>query len=149
MNDRHCSGFSALLLVVFVFMTACSSEPAPSKPAENTTGPWEARSDNKLYEIVLRPAQGVPVIGAFQEWRIVVTDANGAGVFPATIKMSGGMPEHGHGLPTQPQVTEHLGNGEYRIEGARFNMAGNWLLNFQIDSARGGDLAELSIDMAF
>jgi hypothetical protein len=45
------------------------------------------------------------------------------------------MPQHGHGLPTQPQVTQSLGNGDYLVEGMKFQMAGWWVVDFNIDSA--------------
>jgi hypothetical protein len=36
------------------------------------------------------------------------------------------MPEHDHGLPTKPRITEELGGGDYRLEGMRFHMSGYW-----------------------
>ena len=53
-------------------------------------------------------------------------------VSDAEVRISGGMPMHGHGLPTSPRVTKYLGNGKYLIEGVRFNMAGWWELIFMI-----------------
>lgn len=42
------------------------------------------------------------------------------------------MPDHGHGLPTAPRVTRHLGGGRYLVEGMRFNMSGWWRLKFTV-----------------
>ena len=42
------------------------------------------------------------------------------------------MPEHDHGLPTQPQVTEEVEPGSYLIEGIRFHMPGKWQMQFSI-----------------
>jgi len=39
------------------------------------------------------------------------------------------MPAHGHGLPSQPKVTQYLGGGQYLVEGMLFGMAGGWQLN--------------------
>jgi len=36
------------------------------------------------------------------------------------------MPEHDHGLPTIPRVTEELGGGDYKLDGLRFHMSGYW-----------------------
>jgi hypothetical protein len=47
------------------------------------------------------------------------------------------MPQHGHGLPTAPQVTEYLGNGDYLVEGMKFQMGGWWEVRFNITA---GDL---------
>lgn len=38
------------------------------------------------------------------------------------------MSQHGHGLPTRPQVTQNLGNGDYLVEGTKFQMGGWWVM---------------------
>jgi hypothetical protein len=57
----------------------------------------------------------------------------------ATIAVDGGMPQHRHGMPTAPQVTEYLGEGRYRVEGLKFSMSGWWELRFDISSPAGTD----------
>jgi hypothetical protein len=42
------------------------------------------------------------------------------------------MPQHGHGLPTVPQVTKYLGDGFYQVEGLKFHMPGWWVVKFNI-----------------
>jgi hypothetical protein len=49
------------------------------------------------------------------------------------------MPQHGHGLPTQPRVTEELGDGRYRLDGMKFSMTGWWEMKVKIDAAPGKD----------
>ena len=51
----------------------------------------------------------------------------------ANINLKGGMPEHDHGLPTQPMVTEEIRPGVYLIEGIRFHMPGAWQMLFSIE----------------
>ena len=70
-----------------------------------------------------------------------VTNPEGQAIADAKIGVDGGMPAHGHGLPTSPQVTQHLGDGRYLIEGLRFNMSGKWQLKFSIDAAGQRDTA--------
>jgi len=53
-------------------------------------------------------------------------------VYPAAFSVTGGMPDHGHGLPTQPKVTQYLGEGRYLLEGVKFNMGGEWMLRLHI-----------------
>jgi hypothetical protein len=60
----------------------------------------------------------------------------GEAVADARLSIAGGMPEHDHGLPTEPWVTAYLGDGNYRIEGLRYHMHGVWELVITID-ARG------------
>lgn len=57
----------------------------------------------------------------------------------AQISVDGGMPQHGHGLPTLPQVTKALGNGDYQVEGMKFHMPGWWVVNFHITAQGQSD----------
>ena len=63
----------------------------------------------------------------------------GAPVDSAVITIDGGMPQHGHGLPTKPRVTRALGHGDHLVEGLKFNMGGWWIVRFRINSATGAD----------
>ncbi|MBX9601702.1 MAG: FixH family protein [Bryobacteraceae bacterium] len=68
--------------------------------------------------------------------RVTVMDGNGRPVSDASLTIAGGMPEHGHGLPSRPRVTRNLGEGSYEIEGVRFNMGGWW--EFKVSIEAGG-----------
>jgi hypothetical protein len=46
--------------------------------------------------------------------------------------VDGDMLQHGHGLPTQPRVTENLGGGRYLVEGMKFKMGGWWVVDVRI-----------------
>ncbi len=80
-------------------------------------------------------------------WIAEVKTASGAIVPNATITIDGGMPAHGHGLPTRPRVTENLGGGRYKIDGMQFNMAGKWQLNLAITADDVTDT--VTFDMVF
>jgi hypothetical protein len=82
-----------------------------------------------------------------QSVRVVITDANGRAVEGATISVDGGMPEHGHGLPTRPRVTRSHGNGAYQVEGVRFNMGGWWELRLAIRAPAGVDSVTFNLDL--
>ena len=49
------------------------------------------------------------------------------------------MPQHGHGLPTRPQVTQDLGNGDYLVEGLKFQMIGWWEVRYTITASEQSD----------
>jgi len=70
-------------------------------------------------------------INRIHSWRIRILDANGAPQ-AAQMKISGGMPEHDHGMPTAPQITRQLDNGDYLLEGMRFHMPGAWQLLIEL-----------------
>lgn len=91
-------------------------------------------SDNGLYRVSYTVSTGTVPINQMHEWTLHVESADGTPVENATITVDGDMPQHGHGLPTSPRVTEYLGNGDYRVEGLKFQMGGWWLLDFSISA---------------
>jgi hypothetical protein len=76
-------------------------------------------------------------INQLHTWTVRVTTPDGQPVEGATIGVDGDMPQHGHGLPTRPQVTRYLGDGRYLVEGMKFQMGGWWVADFTITDASG------------
>jgi hypothetical protein len=74
-------------------------------------------------------------INTIHSWEVVLADEDGA-VSGATLDIVGGMPEHNHGMPTQPQITEELAPGRYLLEGVRFHMPGLWRLTASISTEK-------------
>ncbi len=52
----------------------------------------------------------------------------------AVIFISGGMPEHEHGLPTSPKVIWSDDKDLYLIKGLKFSMPGKWSLSFKVNA---------------
>jgi hypothetical protein len=81
-------------------------------------------------------------INQIHDWVLHVTTAHGNAVSGAHIAIAGGMPQHNHGLPTQPVVIEDISGGDntgdypgnYRVEGMRFHMQGEWEISISITS---------------
>jgi hypothetical protein len=89
---------------------------------------------------VARVEPGEPIrVNRLHAWRLDVRDRDGNVIAGATITVDGGMPQHGHGLPTRPRVTKDLGNGGYEVDGMRFNMGGWWVVTFRITTSAGTD----------
>lgn len=76
------------------------------------------------YQSELEPLQ----INALHAWTLHIENPEGEAVTGAQITVDGGMPEHNHGLATRPRVSAESGNGNYRLEGLRFHMRGDWEL---------------------
>lgn len=96
-------------------------------------------SDGAQYRATIHPQGDSIPKGTLQRWTLHVETMNGAPVDSATISVTGGMPQHGHGLPTKPRVTRSLGDGDYLVEGMKFNMGGWWVVRFRLDSSIGLD----------
>jgi hypothetical protein len=91
-----------------------------------------------LYQATIRPeAEPIPV-NKIHSWVLHVETPAGQPLGNAEIRVDGDMPQHGHGLPTRPQVTQNLGGGDYLVEGMKFQMGGWWVVDFDI-TANGSD----------
>ena len=67
-------------------------------------------------------------------WIFHIENAAGEPVNNATVSITGGMPEHNHGLPTSPRMTDALDDGNYMLEGVRFHMRGFWELTVTVEA---------------
>ena len=100
-----------------------------------------------LYRVAIAPEAEPFDRSALHSWIATVSTPAGAPVEGAEISIDGGMPQHGHGLPTAPAVTASLGGGRYRIEGVRFNMGGLWEFKLRIRAAPGEDDVTFNLDL--
>ena len=96
-------------------------------------------SEAGLYVATIHPQGDSIPKGKLQRWTLHLETASGAPVDKAALTVDGGMPQHGHGLPTKPQVTRELGNGDHLVEGMKFNMGGWWVVKFAVSAAPGRD----------
>ena len=83
-----------------------------ARPAATEFGTGPRASATRQFTATLQPDQPLRP-RHLQTLRVAITDAAGRPVDDATIQVDGGMPHHGHGLPTRPRVTRALGNGLY------------------------------------
>lgn len=103
------------------------------------------QTENGIFTVAIAPETEPVRQGALHAWIVTVTTPAGAVVDGARIAVDGGMPQHGHGLPTQPAMTAALGEGRYRIEGVRFNMSGWWELKLSIDTGGRQDTVTFNL----
>lgn len=108
-----------------------------------------APSLDRAFDVRVFPRDGEVLVGRYHQWIIQVTDANRNVVDNASMTVAGGMEAHGHGLPSKPQITRYLGNGQYLIEGMLFNMAGRWTLLFVIQTPQVMDRVRFDFDIEF
>ena len=144
MAERVVTNDSAPLHIAESLGTPVTSIFGPTVP-EFGFGPRE--SEKGKYTVYLRPQLEPIQLRKLVTVRVLVLDAMGRPVEGARIAVDGGMPEHGHGLPTQPRVQGSLGGGMYDIEGLRFSMGGWWEVKLAIDSPLGADRVTFNLSL--
>lgn len=122
-----------LLAAAAMLQTASAEDAVPSREG--------------LYRLAFSPEIEPVVINRLHRWTLHLEDNEGQPVADATLSVSGGMPEHNHGLPTEPRVTAYLGDGRYRLEGMRFHMQGSWEITVSIDARAGKDSVLIRLEL--
>ena len=144
MNKNHT--FYLLQLLLGILLSACGAQMGDSAnemeqlpmdevglPADLDTARTRL-SQEGLYEATIRSEVEPVKINQIHRWILHVETADGKLVEGAQITIDGGMPEHNHGFATQPQVTDYLGDGDYLVEGVKFQMSGWWEMRFEINA---------------
>lgn len=146
------AGLLVAVIAVAVSLTACGHVmmmvhgSGAKRPAAADFGLGPRVSTGARYVALLEPVQPLR-LRRLQTLRVRLRDADGRAVDAAQIAIDGGMPQHGHGLPTRPRVTRDLGDGVYEIEGVRFNMGGWWEFRLAIVGAAGSDSVTFNLDL--
>jgi hypothetical protein len=104
-------------------------------------------SEGGIYRGTIRPQADPIPQGRLHSWTLHLETASGTRVDSASIAVDGGMPQHGHGLPTKPVVTRHPGNGDHIVDGMKFNMGGWWVVKFSVSSSAGADSLVFNIKL--
>lgn len=121
------------LLGVAILAAGCSTPPA------NLDLSLDKQTAAGVYRVALQPPAPQPAINQLHAWKVKLATPDGTPIRSATFKVDGGMPQHGHGLPTQPRVTRELEPGTYLLEGMKFSMTGWWEVKLAIDATPGAD----------
>ena len=142
------------ILTAGILLTGCSSVmPAAMGSMDMAGAPAdldyavERLSDRGLFTVRYASELDPVSINEVHVWNLHVETADGQPVDDATITVGGGMPEHNHGMPTQPEVTGYLGDGNYRVEGMKFQMPGWWTVTFAIVAAGQEDAVTFNLNL--
>ena len=104
-------------------------------------------SQRGLFVVHYLPELDPLTINTLHAWQLHVENAAGEAVPGAKIAVTGGMPIHNHGLPTQPRVTTELGGGDYRLDGLRFHMQGPWEITLSITANGETDTVVIALTL--
>lgn len=102
-------------------------------------------TDQGLFQATITSNMNPIDINQTHTWTLHLATPDGEAISDAEVAIAGGMPQHNHGFPTAPQVTENLGEGDYLVEGVRFNMTGWWEMTFDISANGQSDTITFNI----
>ena len=135
-DSRPAARRLSLAIIAGSLLTGCMMF---AKPPQDLDYSRTRMSEGGAYRATIRPQGDSIPQGRLHRWTLHLETAAGAPVEGATIAVDGGMPHHGHGLPTKPRVTRALGSGDHLVEGMKFNMGGWWVVKFRVSAAPGQD----------
>ncbi len=125
--------FAGLAVLATLGVVGCSSPPKDLDVA------LQKPTAGGVYLVALVPPVQAPAINQMHSWKVKLATPDGLPVHGARFTVDGGMPQHGHGLPTQPRVTRELPDGTYQLDGMKFSMTGWWEVKLAIDAPQGDD----------
>jgi hypothetical protein len=121
-------GLVLIYMIAMNMMMAKMNSEVPTDLDYSTT----RLSEQGLFNVSYTASTGTVPVNQLHQWTLHIETADGQPVEDASITVDGDMPQHGHGLPTQPRVTKNLGNGDYLVDGMKFQMGGWWVMDFNI-----------------
>ena len=146
-----------IFLLIALLAVACSSDepeetPTPEMAAmamPDTPGDLDMATtkltEDELFQVTISSNLDPLSLNEIHSWTVHVETADGEAVENAEIAVDGGMPDHNHGFPTAPEITEEIGGGEYLLEGVKFSMAGWWELKLDITAGDQTDSVTFNI----
>ncbi|MBO6541227.1 MAG: FixH family protein [Rhizobiaceae bacterium] len=144
---KHSPGrYAVLAAIVALVVAGWLVMAGRHTPPEGADLSRSKASANGIYEVTIEPEAEPVEQGPLHTWLARVKLPDGTPVVNAQIGVDGGMPAHGHGLPTAPKAS-HVGDGVYRIEGMRFNMGGLWELRLSLNGPTGEDEVVFNIQL--
>lgn len=124
---------SAAIAVTAFLVTGCMTQP------KDVDLSMDKKSAAGVYRVALVAPAQAPAINQLHSWKVKLATPDGAPVHGARFVVDGGMPQHGHGLPTQPRVTREVEDGIYALDGMKFSMTGWWEVKLGIQGPQGAD----------
>ena len=134
------------LFIIAIFALACATTavaidsfqkiPRQRPDNMNTSATWISPA----FSVAYFTDESVVPLNKIHTWTLFVTSKDGSPVEDAEISISGDMPEHLHGMTTEPRVSRGAGLGQYLVEGMNFHMPGWWEITLDISHGRSRNL---------
>lgn len=99
------------------------------------------------YQFTLYSNESSIPLNQIHSWTLHIETLDGIPLENAKVYVFGDMPMHKHDFPTVPKAKKYLGNGDYLIEGLKFNMIGHWEMRFNVKKNRIEDRVIFNIQL--
>lgn len=109
------------------------------------TEPILLRSDGGHFQLRVTGFDGPERLNNLHGFELSLATADGRPASAAAITLAGKRRTSPNPLPTEPRVSPALGEGNYRVEGLRLHMPGEWHLVFEIEFAHIRDRAGFDV----
>ena len=139
---------AATVATAAALLSACAHASKLTPPADAAAYATQVASAAGAFRVAYEPQPAPVPVNRLHAWKLHIANADGSPVTDAQVQVDGDMPQHGHGLPTQPRVTSNLGGGDYLLEGVKFQMPGWWVMDFRIRSGARTDTARFNLNLA-
>jgi hypothetical protein len=130
-----------------------TAEPSVSEPSATLSASpvpnlqAGVMSEDGLFRASWESRPAAPAINELHEWVLHIETVDGEPAAGAIVSVNGDMPAHGHGMPTEPQVTADLGEGDYLVEGMSFQMGGYWIVDVTVTFEGETDLVRFGLEL--
>jgi hypothetical protein len=104
-------------------------------------------SAHKHFNVMYESLSGRLPLNKIHSWKLTVKSDKGNTVNVAKITVVGDMPEHGHGMPTNPEISKDAPAGVYRVDGMKFSMPGWWVITFNIKVGEMQDSVSFNVQI--
>lgn len=133
----------ATFIVLCMYAAFAWTQGHSAQPVSGASG----RSDEQHFEVRFTSHIDPISINTMHAWTLHIQDRSGQPLTDAIVEVEGGMPEHDHGLPTRPRVTQNLGGGDYLLEGMKFHMGGWWQVTLLIRQGETSDRVTFDLNL--
>ena len=134
------------LFTLFLLIAGAASMPLSANDANDQTNQTRT-SSNGHFEVTIDSWLKPLKLGRMHAWTATVRNPEGVLVTDADVRISGGMPIHNHGFPTDPEMTRQLEDGVYLLEGFKFSMGGPWVIILDITANGETDSVAFDVNM--
>jgi hypothetical protein len=133
--------FQTLMFALAVALPAQAAEP------DNCIDGITRSTQAGHFRVGIIDAPSPVPVSAMHAWTVTLAGTDGKPLSGARLSVGAAMPQHNHGLLSEPRVRALKSPGQYRVEGIKFHMPGYWEVTFRVEAGGKADRLMLPLDL--